>query len=183
MPSIWATTTCSTEFSTVGNLPVSNSSHRAIRCRNLPAGANANGGGGNEYDGFHNRTISFYSDGPDMSNRNVLGTPDEQAVPTLVCNPTSGLQQGQYFNANCFQAPQAEMVANVPNIGTYRLPYIHGPRFESDDIGLYKAFKIDESRSVQFRPGIQLRQSPALQLRGIRFRLVPRLRKLWKSAC
>jgi hypothetical protein len=115
------------------------------------AGANANDGGGNEYDGFHNRTISFYSDGPDMSNRNVLGTPDEQAVPTLVCNPTSGLQKGQYFNANCFQAPQPELVANAPNIGTYRLPYIHGPRYERDDIGLYKAFKIKETRSLQFR--------------------------------
>lgn len=115
------------------------------------AGANANGGGGNEYDGFHNRTISFYSDGPDMSNRNVLGTPDEQAVPTLVCNPTSGLQQGQYFNANCFQAPQPETAANAPNIGTYRLPYIHGPRYESDDIGLYKSFKINEAKSIQFR--------------------------------
>ncbi len=115
------------------------------------AGANANGGGGNEYDGFHNRTINFFSDGPDMSNRNVLGTPDEQAVPTLVCNPTSGLQQGQYFNASCFQAPQAETTGNAPNIGTYRLPYIHGPRYESDTIGLYKAFKINESKSLQFR--------------------------------
>jgi len=115
------------------------------------AGANANGGGGNEYDGFHNRTISFYSDGPDMSNRNVLGTPDEQAVPTLVCDPRAGLQQGQYFNANCFQAPQPETVANAPNIGTYRLPYIHGPRYESDDIGLYKAFKVSEAKSIQFR--------------------------------
>jgi len=115
------------------------------------AGANANGGGGNEYDGFHNRTISFYSDGPDMSNRNVLGTPDEQAVPTMVCDPRGGLQKGQYFNANCFQAPQAETVANAPNLGTYRLPYIHGPRYESDDIGLYKSFKIGQTKSVQFR--------------------------------
>jgi hypothetical protein len=61
------------------------------------------------------------------------------------------LQKGQYFNANCFQAPQPETVANAPNIGTYRLPYIHGPRYERDDIGLYKAFKINASRSVQFR--------------------------------
>ena len=115
------------------------------------AGANANGGGGNEYDGFHNRTISFYSDGPDMSNRNVLGTPDEQAVPTLVCNPTAGLAKGQYFNASCFQAPEPETAPNAPNIGTYRLPYIHGPRYESDDIGLYKAFKITETKNLQFR--------------------------------
>ena len=106
---------------------------------------------GNEYDGFHNRTISFYSDGPDMSNRNVLGTPDEQAVPTLVCDPRAGLQQGQYFNANCFQAPQAGSVTTGPSIGTYRLPYIHGPRYENDSIGLYKTFKISETKSLQFR--------------------------------
>jgi hypothetical protein len=118
----------------------------------------ANGNTGNEYDGYHNRTINFYSEynpatnsTPDVSNRNVVGTPDEQAVPTLVCNPTSGLHSGQYFNASCFQAPQAEIVPNSPNIGTYRLPYIHGPRYERDDIGLYKAFKIKETKSIQVR--------------------------------
>jgi hypothetical protein len=31
------------------------------------------------------------------------------------------------------------------------LPYIHGPRYERDDIGLYKAFKINEAKSLQFR--------------------------------
>jgi hypothetical protein len=31
------------------------------------------------------------------------------------------------------------------------LPYIHGPRYERDDIGLYKAFKISEAKSVQIR--------------------------------
>jgi hypothetical protein len=114
--------------------------------------ANANGGGGNEYDGIHNRTISFYSTGSaDLSNRNLVGTPDEQAVPTLVCNPAAGLHSGQYFNAACFQAPQEGTVAAGPGIGTYRLPYIHGPRYERDDIGLYKAFKINEAKSLQFR--------------------------------
>jgi hypothetical protein len=42
-------------------------------------------------------------------------------------------------------------VANSPNIGNYTLPYIHGPRYENDTIGVYKAFKISESKSVQFR--------------------------------
>jgi Carboxypeptidase regulatory-like domain len=114
--------------------------------------ANANGGGGNEYDGIHNRTISFYSTGSaDLSNRNLVGTPDEQAVPTLVCNPADGLHSGQYFNAACFQAPQEGTVTTGPSIGTYRLPYLHGPRYERDDIGLYKAFKINETKSLQFR--------------------------------
>jgi hypothetical protein len=116
--------------------------------------ANANGGGGNEYDGIKNRTISFYNVYPgtaDFSNRNIVGTPDEQAVPTLVCNPTAGLHSGQYFNGACFQAPQEGTVATGPSIGTYRLPYIHGPRYERDNIGLYKAFKINEAKSLQFR--------------------------------
>jgi hypothetical protein len=115
------------------------------------AEGSANGNTGDEYDGFHNRTINFYSNPVDMSNRNVVGTPDENAVPTLVCNPTAGLQKNQYFNAACFQAPQQETVPNNPSIGTYRIPYIHGPRYERDDIGLYKAFKITPTKSVQIR--------------------------------
>jgi hypothetical protein len=116
------------------------------------AAGSANGNTGNEYDGIHNRTINFYNVGSaNFDNRNIVGTPDEQAVPTVVCNPTAGLHSGQYFNAACFQAPQEETVANNPSIGTYRLPYIHGPRYERDDIGLYKAFKIKEAKSIQFR--------------------------------
>jgi hypothetical protein len=116
------------------------------------AAGSANGNTGNEYDGVHNRTINFYSVGSaNFDNRNIVGTPDEQAVPTLICDPTANLKSGQYFNAACFQAPQQELVANNPSIGTYRLPYIHGPRYQSDDIGLYKSFKISESKSLQFR--------------------------------
>ncbi|MGB9199821.1 MAG: hypothetical protein WCB53_23055, partial [Terriglobales bacterium] len=125
---------------------------------NITAAASANGGTGNEYDGYHNRTIGFYSvynsatnSTPDLSNRNIVGTPDEAWAPVVVCDPTAGLQAHQYFNANCFQSPQAEVVANSPTIGNYHLPYIHGPRYERDDIGLYKAFKLRETKSIQFR--------------------------------
>ena len=122
------------------------------------AAASANGNTGNEYDGIHNRTINFYSVGdagngysaPNFDNRVLLGTPDEQAVPTLVCDPRTHLAPHQYFNASCFISPQLGS-AGHPSLGTYELPYIHGPRTESDDIGLYKAFKVKESRSVQFR--------------------------------
>ena len=122
------------------------------------AAASANGNSGNEYDGIHNRTINFYGvsdatngyNSPNFDNRVTVGTPDEQAVPTLVCNPLSNLHAHQYFNAACFQAPQLG-APNAPSIGTYELPYIHGPRNEADDIGLYKAFKISDTRSVQFR--------------------------------
>jgi hypothetical protein len=120
--------------------------------------ASANGNTGNEYDGIHNRTINFYAVGdaandyssPNFDNRVLVGTPDEQAVPTLACNPKSNLHAHQYFNAACFISPQLGS-ANNPSIGQYQLPYIHGPRFEADDIGLYKAFKFADQRSVQFR--------------------------------
>jgi hypothetical protein len=125
---------------------------------NITAAASANGGTGNEYDGYHNRTIGFYSEynaatnsTPDLSNRNIVGTPDEAWAPVLVCDPTAHLQAHQYFNANCLQSPQPELVASNPTIGNYHLPYIHGPRYERDDIGLYKAFKFRETKSLQFR--------------------------------
>lgn len=120
--------------------------------------ASANGNTGNEYDGIDNRTINFYGVGdaannfssPNFDNRVTVGTPDEQAVPTLVCDPRSGLHAHQYLNASCFVSPLLGS-PNNPSIGTYELPYIHGPRFESDNIGLYKSFKMGEDRSVQFR--------------------------------
>jgi hypothetical protein len=113
--------------------------------------ASANGNTGNEYDGINNRTISYYSVGSaNFDNRVTVGTPDENAVPALVCDPRANLHAHQYFNAACFIAPQLGSPGH-PSIGTYNLPYIHGPRFESDDIGLYKAFKMSENRSVQLR--------------------------------
>jgi hypothetical protein len=122
------------------------------------AAASANGNTGNEYDGIHNRTINFYAVGdaannynsPNFDNRVLVGTPDEQAVPTLVCDPRSHLAAHQYFNANCFISPLLGS-ANNPSIGTYQLPYIHGPRFQANDIGLYKAFKMAQQRSIQIR--------------------------------
>jgi hypothetical protein len=125
---------------------------------NITAAASANGGTGNEYDGYHNRTIGFYSEynaatnmTPDLSNRNIVGTPDEAWAPVLVCDPSAHLQAHQYFNANCLQSPQPELVASNPTIGNYHFPYIHGPRYERDDIGLYKAFKFRETKSIQLR--------------------------------
>ncbi len=115
--------------------------------------ASAGGNTGNEYDGFHNRTISMTSAGPgypNLDNRVLVGTPDEQAVPTLVCDPRANLHGHQYFNASCFRSPLPGS-AGQPSLGTYELPYIHGPRAETDDIGLYKAFKFTTQRSIQFR--------------------------------
>jgi hypothetical protein len=115
--------------------------------------ASANGNTGNEYDGYHNRTITTTSVGPgypNLDNRVLVGTPDEEAVPTLICDPRQGLHAHQYFNAACFAEPAMGSPGH-PSLGTYNLPYIHGPRLETDDIGLYKAFKFRDQRSVQFK--------------------------------
>jgi hypothetical protein len=77
--------------------------------------------------------------------RYVLGTPDETPVPTLVCDPTTGLAPHQLFNASCFQSP------TVGVNGTYRIPYIHGPMFLNNNLALFKNFKIGESKKLQFR--------------------------------
>jgi len=124
----------------------------------ITGAASANGNTGNEYDGIHNRTINFYSTGdaandytaPNMDNRVLVGTPDEQAVPTLTCDPVAGLHAHQYFNGACFQSPQLGS-PNHPSIGTYNLPYMHGPRMVESDMGLYKSFKFGDQRSVQIR--------------------------------
>jgi hypothetical protein len=73
------------------------------------------------------------------------GTPDEVAVPKLTCNPTQGLAKNQYFNPACFAAP-----SYLQN-GTYRLPYIHGPAYINDSVGIFKAIAFSEQRSLEIR--------------------------------
>jgi hypothetical protein len=73
------------------------------------------------------------------------GTSDEVAVPLMVCDPRKGLQPNQYFNPACFVAPS--YLSN----GTYRLPYIHGPAYENDSLGLFKTFGFGEARKLEIR--------------------------------
>lgn len=115
---------------------------------------------GLEYDGFHNRTINFYgvsdaannyNGGPSFDPRVIMGTPDEAAAPTLVCDPRSGLKKGQYFNPSCFRAPLAGTSSTSPSVGNYNLPYIHGPRFRNDEIGLFKTFQFKGEKHLEIR--------------------------------
>lgn len=114
---------------------------------------------GNEYDGFHNRTINFYGVSDAGNNfkyinfdpRNTVGTPDEAAVPTVTCDPRQGLKKGQFFNPACFQSPQVGTAASGPSIGTYRIPYIHGPHFQNDEIGIFKTFAFKDSQRFEIR--------------------------------
>ena len=115
---------------------------------------------GNEYDGIHNRTLNFYgvsdaangyNGGPSFDSRVVLGTPDEAAAPTVICDPRQGLKKGQFFNPACFQAPMQGASSTAPALGTYHVPYIHGPHFQNDELGFFKEFNVHEQQKLEIR--------------------------------
>lgn len=85
-----------------------------------------------------------------FSNRTVLGSPDINLQPTLLCNPTSNLGPHQFINGSCFGVPGNGATASGVN-GAYGLPYIHGPAYMNSDLSLYKDFKITEKQNLQFR--------------------------------
>jgi hypothetical protein len=107
----------------------------------------------NEYGG--NQVIGIYGSYPapapytgstvSISNDSVAGTPDEAAVPFVTCDPRKGLKPHQYFNPSCFSAPYEG------HNGTFRLPYIHGPAYINDELGIFKDFKVRESGRLQIR--------------------------------
>jgi hypothetical protein len=80
-----------------------------------------------------------------ISNDSVTGSPDEVAVPIVSCDPRKGLKAHQYFNPNCFTAP------SEGHNGAFRLPYIHGPAYFNDELGIFKDFKIQETSKLQIR--------------------------------
>jgi len=80
-----------------------------------------------------------------ISGDSVAGTPDEIAAPFITCDPRKGLKAHQYFNPSCFSAPYEG------HNGTFRLPYIHGPSYFNDELGLFKDFKIRESNKLEIR--------------------------------
>ncbi|HEV2417604.1 MAG TPA: carboxypeptidase-like regulatory domain-containing protein [Terriglobia bacterium] len=81
-----------------------------------------------------------------ISNVSLLGTPDIQLNPVLTCNPRANLAPHQYINASCFAMP-TQIGQNGPTI----LPPVYGPAYFDSDLGLFKTFKITESKSLQFR--------------------------------
>lgn len=95
----------------------------------------------NTVGGTTNSNISLATNGGAFTD----GTPDEIAVPKMICDPRKGLAKNQYFNPACFVAP-----SYLQN-GTYRLPYIHGPAYINDSLGLFKAFGMGGSRSLEVR--------------------------------
>lgn len=97
---------------------------------------------GSEY-AVNQNTIGIY--GPGNYSDFADGTPNEVAVPKMICDPRKGLKHDQYFNPACFAGP-----TRLSN-GTYRLPYIHGPAYINDSIGLFKTFAFGGARKLEVR--------------------------------
>jgi len=87
-----------------------------------------------------------------------LGTPDYQLMPTLHCNPAGGPAPHQYINPTCFGVPLPGSptggtgvdYSNPTGQGVYRLPYIHGPWYQSHNLSVYKNISMGEARNLQF---------------------------------
>lgn len=103
-----------------------------------------NGNLHNEYGG--NQVIGIYGNGGlNLGNEAITGTPDEASVPLVTCDPRNGRKAHQYFNPACFAAPGQNQN------GTFRLPYIHGPAYFNDELGLFKEFKIKDNNRLEIR--------------------------------
>jgi hypothetical protein len=81
-----------------------------------------------------------------IDNQSIFGTNAVQLNPLVTCNPNSGLGSHQYVNGNCFAPPTA-----VGQGGPFLLPVSYGPAYFDWDMGVYKNFKVTESKSLQFR--------------------------------
>jgi hypothetical protein len=79
-------------------------------------------------------------------NQNGIGSADISLMPTLTCNPRSGLKAHQYINGSCFSpfvAPGQQ--------GSYVFPTLTGPGYFNTDTSLFKTFAFGESKKLQFR--------------------------------
>jgi hypothetical protein len=84
----------------------------------------------------------------EFSATNIAGTPDTAGRPVLVCDPRTGLADGQYANPNCFRAP------TPGHNGMYQLPYMKTPGFQNHDLSVFKNFALsstNEALKLQFR--------------------------------
>jgi hypothetical protein len=84
------------------------------------------------------------------SSETLLGTPDINVMPSLICNPRSGLGPHQYINGNCFALNGATAAGPIVN-GPAFYPYMHGPVYFDSDLNAQKAFKLGPARELQFR--------------------------------
>jgi len=84
--------------------------------------------------------------GPDISGTNAI-----DAMPIIRCDPTGGLQPGQYVNPSCFAPPIPGSAGRLGVNGSLIMPYMAGPAFFNTDLSIFKRFRISESKNLQFR--------------------------------
>jgi hypothetical protein len=82
------------------------------------------------------------------NSQNVLGTPDVNLMPKVICDPRKGLKAHQYINGNCFQG-----FVTPGQQGTYVFPKLTGPGFFNTDLSVFKNFTWGKSdnKKLQFR--------------------------------
>ena len=112
----------------------------------LESGANLWGYSNNQNFNMNLNGATIPGTGFNISNRSLLGTTDIQLNPLITCNPRSGLGAHQFINANCFAAPSL-VAQNGPTV----IAPIYGPTFFNWDMGIFKSFRITESKTFQFR--------------------------------
>jgi hypothetical protein len=95
--------------------------------------------------GVTSKGVAYSATSVSISNDSINGTPDESAVPVVTCDPRRGLKAHQYFNPSCFASP------SIGHNGTFQLPYIHGPAYFNDEIGLFKDFNVHEGNKLEIR--------------------------------
>jgi len=111
----------------------------------LESGANLSGYSGQNF-GMNLNSAKVPGTTYNISNVSLLGTNDIQLNPILTCDPRSGLAPHQYINPSCFEAP-----TQIGQNGGIIIPPIYGPHFFNWDMGLFKSFRITESKTLQFR--------------------------------
>jgi hypothetical protein len=81
-------------------------------------------------------------------SQNALGAPDITLMPTLTCDPRSGLKAHQYINGACFSP-----FVTPGQQGNYIFPALTGPGFFNTDVSLFKNFTFgpSENKKLQFR--------------------------------
>lgn len=80
-----------------------------------------------------------------IDSKTLLGTPDITLMPTLTCNPTSGLQKNQFVNGKCFG------IGPYGVNGPANLGYIRGPKWLNSDLTLQKRILLAEKRNLELR--------------------------------
>jgi hypothetical protein len=111
----------------------------------LESGANLSGFRGQNF-GLNSNRAQIPGTTFNISNASILGSTDIQLSPLVTCNPRSGLAAHQFINPNCFALPST-VGQNGPTI----LPPIYGPAFFNWDLGIFKTFRISETKTFQFR--------------------------------